>query len=56
MAPAKISTFPAKPVVPSFLDRIATPEFVSVAIFCAVGLLLTLNVVLRMPDLGAFLG
>jgi hypothetical protein len=57
MAPTGNRAFPSKPAGEgsSFLDGISNPDFVSVAIFCAVGLLLTLNVMLRLPDLAAFL-
>lgn len=51
-------TCPSKPVgeVTLFLEAMASPEFVAVAIFCTIGLLLTLNVMLRLPDLAATLG
>lgn len=39
----------------SFLEAIAHPNFVAIAIFCALGLLVTLNVLLRYPGWGAFL-
>jgi hypothetical protein len=58
MAPIKTTTYPSKPSgkTTSLLEVIANPEFVSVAIFCAIGLLLTLNVILRLPGLAEFLG
>ena len=33
----------------------ADPQFVAVAAFCAIGLLITMNVILRFPDFGATL-
>jgi len=58
MAPTRTTTYPSKPAgkATSLLNVIANPEFVSVAVFCAIGLLLTLNVMLRVPGLAAFLG
>jgi hypothetical protein len=35
--------------------KIWNPEFLTVSAFCAVGILVTLNVLLRMPDAGAVL-
>jgi hypothetical protein len=37
------------------LGVMTNPDFVSVAIFCVLGLLITLNVMLRLPDFAAFL-
>jgi hypothetical protein len=58
MAPTGNRTYPSKPIAErtSILSAIANPEFVAVVIFCVIGLLLTLNVMLRFPDLAAFLG
>jgi hypothetical protein len=58
MAPTRTTTYPAKPAgkATSLVDVIANPEFVSVAVFCAIGLLLTLNVMLRVPGLAELLG
>jgi hypothetical protein len=39
----------------SFLEAIAHPDFVAIAIFCALGFLVTLNVLLRSPGWAAFL-
>jgi len=36
-------------------EVITNPDFVSIAIFCAIGLLLTLNLMLRLSDLAEFL-
>jgi hypothetical protein len=38
----------------TLLESTANPEFVVVAIFCGIGLLLTLDVMLRSPVLTAF--
>jgi hypothetical protein len=57
MAPAKTRIYPSNKAgeTGSFLKVIANPEFILVAILCAIGLLLTFNVMLRLPDLAAFL-
>jgi hypothetical protein len=39
----------------SLIELVANPQFVTVTIFCAVGLLFTLNLIMRLPDLGALL-
>jgi hypothetical protein len=39
-----------------FIESLASPEFVAIGVFCAIGLLLTLNVMLRWPDFVAMLG
>jgi hypothetical protein len=31
------------------------PDLIAVALFCAIGLLVTINVILRSPDLGAII-
>jgi hypothetical protein len=31
---------------------VSNPDFVAVAIFCAIGLLATLNLILRLPEIG----
>jgi hypothetical protein len=31
---------------------VANPDFVAVAIFCAIGFLATVNLILRLPDIG----
>ena len=56
MAPTRTTTYPSKPAgkATSLLNVIANPELVSVAVFCAIGL--SLNVMLRVPGLAAFLG
>jgi hypothetical protein len=33
-------------------SAISGPDFVAIAIFCAIGLLATVNVMLRLPDIG----
>jgi hypothetical protein len=38
-----------------FVAAISNPDLQSVAIFCAIGLLATINAVLRFPDFGAAL-
>jgi hypothetical protein len=38
------------------VEALASPEFIAVGVFCAIGLLLTLNVMLRWPDFSAMLG
>jgi hypothetical protein len=50
-------TYPSNPIgEATTLVGVATnPEFVSVVVFCAIGLLITLNVVLRFPGFAAFL-
>jgi hypothetical protein len=50
--------YPSKPAgkVASLVEALVSPEFIAVAVFCAIGLLLTLNVMLRLPDLSAMLG
>jgi hypothetical protein len=40
----------------SLMGALASPEFIAIGIFCAIGLLLTLNVMLRFPDFGAMMG
>jgi hypothetical protein len=40
----------------SLIEALATPEFVAVGVFSVIGLLLTLNVMLRWPDFVAMLG
>jgi hypothetical protein len=50
-------TYPSKPIgeATTLFGAVTNPEFGSVVVFCAIGLLLTLNVVLRLPDFTAFL-
>jgi hypothetical protein len=36
-----------------FLALISKPDFIAVVAFCAIGLLTTLNLILRFPDFGA---
>jgi hypothetical protein len=57
MARSEHRTYPSKPIreEASISGAIPNPEFVAVVIFCAIGLVLTLNVMLRSPDLSAFL-
>jgi hypothetical protein len=57
MATTGNRTYPSKPIGEATLLRevITNPDFVSIAIFCAIGLLLTLNLMLRLPDLAEFL-
>jgi hypothetical protein len=57
MTPTRTRTYPSNSAdeTTSFLDAIANPDFVSIAIFCALGLLVTLNVLLRYPGWTAFL-
>jgi hypothetical protein len=33
-------------------DAVSNPDFVAVAIFCAIGFLATVNLILRLPDIG----
>jgi len=56
--PTVARTYPSKPAgkAASLLEALASPEFVAIGVFCAIGLLLTLNVMLRFPDFGAMLG
>lgn len=56
--PTIASIYPSKPggKAASLVGALASPEFVAVGVFCAIGLLLTLNVMLRLPDLSAMLG
>ena len=43
--------------IESLWDRVLTaarnPDLIAIVIFCAIGLLITLNVILRYPDFGA---
>ena len=39
--------------VPRLVTAISNPDFVAVAAFCAIGLLATVNLLLRFPDIGA---
>ena len=56
--PTIARTYPSKPAakMASLVETLASPEFVAVGVFCAIGLLLTLNVMLRLPDFAAMLG
>jgi hypothetical protein len=56
--PTIAPTYPSQPAAKaaSLVEALASPEFVTVAVFCAIGLLLTLNVMLRLPDFVAMLG
>ena len=36
-------------------SRLVNPDFIVIVIFCAIGLLLTINVILRFPELGALI-
>jgi uncharacterized membrane protein len=49
---------PSKPAAKaaSLVKTLVRPEFIAVGVFCAIGLLLTLNVMLRFPDFVAMLG
>jgi uncharacterized membrane protein len=49
---------PSKPAgkAASLVKTLVSPEFIAVGVFCAIGLLLTLNVMLRFPDFVAMLG
>jgi hypothetical protein len=57
MATTETRTYPSKPIgeATTPFGVVTKPEFVSVVVFCAIGLLITLNVILRLPDLAAFL-
>jgi hypothetical protein len=33
-------------------DAVSNPDFVAVTIFCAIGFLATVNLILRLPDIG----
>ena len=33
-------------------DAVSNPDFVAVAIFCAIGFLATVNLILRLPEIG----
>jgi hypothetical protein len=56
--PVTASGYPSKPAskAASLVKALASPEFIAIGIFCAIGLLLTLNVMLRFPDFGAMMG
>ena len=56
--PSIARTYPSKPAgkAASLVEALASPEFIAVCVFCAIGLLLTFNVMLRLPDFGAMLG
>jgi hypothetical protein len=56
--PITARTYPSKPAgkAASLVKALASPEFIAVGVFCAIGLLLTLNVMLRFPDFAAMLG
>jgi hypothetical protein len=56
--PTIARTYPSKSAgkAASLVETLASPEFVAVGVFCAIGLLLTLNVMLLWPDLAAMLG
>jgi len=50
------SELPAKKSGPSsWLSAAKDSELAAVAMFCAIGLLVTLNLILRFPDLGAII-
>jgi hypothetical protein len=57
MTPTRSRTYPSNSAdeTTSFLEAIVHPDFVAIAIFCALGLLVTLNVLLRYPGWAAFL-
>jgi hypothetical protein len=56
MAQTGNRTYPSKPIgeATTLFGVVTIPEFVSVVVFCAIGLLITLNVILRLPDFAAF--
>jgi hypothetical protein len=37
------------------VDAISKPDFIMIVAFCAIGLLTTLNVILRFPNLGSLI-
>jgi hypothetical protein len=43
---------PAVTVQSRIVAAITNPDFIAIAIFCAIGLLATINLVLRIPDIG----
>jgi hypothetical protein len=58
MPPTGNRAHPSKPIAEkasSMLGAIANPEFVAVVIVCVIGVLLTFNFVLRLPELSAYL-
>jgi len=56
--PTIATTYPSKSAgrAATLVEALASPEFVAVGVFSAIGLLLTLNVMLRFPVFGAMLG
>jgi hypothetical protein len=58
--PRQLSAKPESPLVKAagrqwrrFVAAITTPDLLAVVIFCLIGLLLALNLILRFPDFGA---
>jgi len=45
----------AKTVWHQVVAKITNPDLIMIVAFCAIGLLITLNVILRFPDLGALI-
>jgi predicted transcriptional regulator len=47
-----LADWPAITARSRIVAAVSTPDFVAIAIFCAIGLLATLNLVLNVPDIG----
>ena len=51
----ELRTNPTKPVWSWLVASTRDPGLIAVILFCAIGLLVTLNLILRFPDLGAII-
>jgi hypothetical protein len=49
---ARYTVQPAITARARFVDAISNPDFVAIAVFCAIGLLATVNLILRAPNAG----
>jgi hypothetical protein len=50
--PLRYTVRPAITWQSRFANAISNPDFVAIAIFCAIGLLATVNLLLRVPNVG----
>jgi hypothetical protein len=55
---SSLRELPAKKATPGWSWLVAAsrdPNLIAIVIFCAIGLLVTVNLILRFPDLGALI-
>jgi hypothetical protein len=50
--PVRYTVHPAVTWQSRFAAAMSNPDFVAIAVFCAIGLLVTVNLLLRVPDTG----